>query len=256
MLITSCVGCEKNKMDTDSNKKDNVKTEDKVEDTNETTAITDSNETQENTTTSSNSTTNNTANTKVEHKHTYKEKVVNATCTFSGTRTYTCSSCNHSYSKTIPKTKHSWAEATCIVGKKCQTCGCTEGDALGHNYSNYKCTRCGDEKTVVIHRIWTDKQEANLRIGDIVTFYAEIEFPNKPQGIIITAGLEGNGLIFYEAVWNSSTGSNNNIYSMQLTITDNMQQGNYCGIGCYATDYYGYLEYKECKDIKFTIVQN
>ena len=37
---------------------------------------------------------------------------------------------------------HSFSEATCTKAATCE-CGETEGTALGHNYKNGKCTRCG-----------------------------------------------------------------------------------------------------------------
>lgn len=41
-----------------------------------------------------------------------------------------------------PKHTHSWSKATCTEPKKCE-CGETSGKALGHNFSNGKCSRCG-----------------------------------------------------------------------------------------------------------------
>ncbi|MEE1279872.1 MAG: hypothetical protein UHH95_03450 [Oscillospiraceae bacterium] len=41
-----------------------------------------------------------------------------------------------------PAHTHSFAEATCLEAKKC-SCGATEGNALGHNYIDDKCSRCG-----------------------------------------------------------------------------------------------------------------
>ena len=41
---------------------------------------------------------------------------------------------------------HKWNNATCTVAKRCSVCGATEGAALGHNYQNGVCTRCGYAK--------------------------------------------------------------------------------------------------------------
>lgn len=41
--------------------------------------------------------------------------------------------------------KHEWSEATCTEPKTCNLCGITEGTAVGHNYVNGYCTRCGLE---------------------------------------------------------------------------------------------------------------
>lgn len=40
---------------------------------------------------------------------------------------------------------HNWNEANCTNPKTCSDCGETSGSALGHNYSNGKCTRCGQK---------------------------------------------------------------------------------------------------------------
>lgn len=45
---------------------------------------------------------------------------------------------------------HEWKAATCTNPKTCSICGATEGEALGHSYSNGYCTRCGDEKTYTV----------------------------------------------------------------------------------------------------------
>ncbi len=41
-----------------------------------------------------------------------------------------------------PTHTHSYSNATCTSPKKC-SCGATNGNALGHNYSGKYCTRCG-----------------------------------------------------------------------------------------------------------------
>ena len=53
--------------------------------------------------------------------------------------------------------EHSWDEATCTAPKTCSTCGATEGKALGHDYQNGVCTRCG-ETLVLIDNLFTGKQ--------------------------------------------------------------------------------------------------
>lgn len=56
---------------------------------------------------------------------------------------------------------HTWTEATCASPKTCSGCGKTSGSALGHNFSNGKCTRCGakdsdyTEPTTVHTHTWT-----------------------------------------------------------------------------------------------------
>ncbi len=96
----------------------------------------------------------------VWHSHSYTSRITTAaTCASDGVRTYTCSGCSHSYTKTIPATGHSWIAATCETAKTCSTCGTTSGSALGHDYElamvtvasctsngmrQYYCSRCSD----------------------------------------------------------------------------------------------------------------
>ena len=46
---------------------------------------------------------------------------------------------------------HNWAEATCTSPKTCLTCGDTRGSALGHNYKDYVCSRCGHVKNITVY---------------------------------------------------------------------------------------------------------
>ncbi|MBE6737715.1 MAG: hypothetical protein E7566_03550 [Ruminococcaceae bacterium] len=98
--------------------------------------------------------------------HSYVSNVtLKPTCTASGIKTYTCSTCGDTYTKTIPDTGHSWKSATCNMKKTCSICGTTEGNALGHNYTSevtkaatctangvktYTCLRCSNGYTETI----------------------------------------------------------------------------------------------------------
>ena len=120
------------------------------------------------------------------HTHTYDSGVVTkeATCSATGVRTYTCTTCGYSYTETIAKTEHTYGESTiataptCTVhGWKqhvCQVCGSiekyyTSSDpdlaALGHDYQvtstdfdncetggtvTYTCSRCSATTTSTI----------------------------------------------------------------------------------------------------------
>ena len=42
-----------------------------------------------------------------------------------------------------PVHTHTWSQATCTSPKTCSGCGETSGSALGHSFSNGKCSRCG-----------------------------------------------------------------------------------------------------------------
>ncbi|MBQ3869456.1 MAG: hypothetical protein II777_02825 [Clostridia bacterium] len=76
-------------------------------------------------------------------QHSYTSKVTKAaTCTKDGVKTFTCSGCGKSYTETI-KAGHKWVNATCTSPKHCSVCSKTEGVALGHKISSYKCSRCG-----------------------------------------------------------------------------------------------------------------
>lgn len=110
-----------------------------------------------------------------QHVHDYTCSVTKeTTCTEEGVKTYTCSGCGKSYTKTIPKTDHKWEETitkepTCTeVGiktftcKKCCDTYTEEIPALGHNETSayvykakignlvfdgktvYTCQRCGE----------------------------------------------------------------------------------------------------------------
>ncbi len=66
--------------------------------------------------------------------HKFKEKVTAATCTESGSTTYTCSRCRYKYiGNEVVATGHNMTEATCTEPSKClNNCGHVEGSALGH----------------------------------------------------------------------------------------------------------------------------
>ena len=84
---------------------------------------------------------------KIEVLHNYKLSASNApSCTSAGSEIYTCSGCNHSYTKDVPAlgNGHQWVSATCSSPKKCSVCGATEGSAISHDLDNSgTCTMCG-----------------------------------------------------------------------------------------------------------------
>lgn len=67
---------------------------------------------------------------------------VDATCTATGSKTYQCTACGNQYSENVPKKSHSYSAATCTDPKTCTVCKTTSGSALGHT-NNLICTRCG-----------------------------------------------------------------------------------------------------------------
>ncbi|MCR4825763.1 MAG: S1C family serine protease, partial [Bacteroidales bacterium] len=78
-----------------------------------------------------------------------------ATCTKEGLATYRCFACDSDYTETLPKTDHKYSKKTtaptCTTGGydtyTCSVCGysytANQTSALGHNYVNGSCTRCG-----------------------------------------------------------------------------------------------------------------
>ena len=115
-------------------------------------------------------------------EHIYiEESFSDATCTQNGIKTYVCSVCGYSYSKTIPALGHNYEKkivkvATCtengIIDFTCKNCGNTyekTSDALGHNLGNLiitipakckhngegyrQCSRCKKEIAEIIPQI-------------------------------------------------------------------------------------------------------
>ena len=86
------------------------------------------------------------------------EEVYPATCEASGMKKRTCSVCGEEETRNIPALGHDWSTSVEVVSPTCTEsgytihtcihCGTTKQDsftdALGHNYVNGICTRCGD----------------------------------------------------------------------------------------------------------------
>lgn len=92
-------------------------------------------------------------------EHDYKVTEKAATCTETGSKTYTCSKCGDSYTETIVALGHSYnngvVTAPTCTAKGYTTYTCTrcsysyQGNstaALGHNFVNGICSRCGDKQ--------------------------------------------------------------------------------------------------------------
>ena len=78
-----------------------------------------------------------------ECEHTYEEAITKSvSCTENGTKTFTCSKCNESYSEEIIAAGHKYKEANCNAPQTCEICGLTEGDPE-HQYENKVCQSCG-----------------------------------------------------------------------------------------------------------------
>ncbi len=99
----------------------------------------------------------------VECSHDYKIACsVEATCAEFGSLTYQCSKCGHSYQLELPKTEHTFADATCTEPKTCTACGATDGNAKGHTFADATCTApqtctvCGATQGNAKGHKWTD----------------------------------------------------------------------------------------------------
>ena len=94
----------------------------------------------------------------VDCDHNYESVVTEPTCTDAGYTTHTCSKCGDSYTdNNVAATGHSHVEsitteATCTTaGLKTFTCSCGDSyteeiAALGHDFVDGVCSRCGEEK--------------------------------------------------------------------------------------------------------------
>ena len=117
----------------------------------------------------------------VSEGHTYGDWSVNkaSSCSEAGSKSRTCAVCGHEETTTIPALSHvyQWvdeSDATCtedgLSVEKCALCGFKTGKtvvlpALGHNFVNDKCTRCGIKdvvgKTVTLGSYEQDNNTSN-----------------------------------------------------------------------------------------------
>ena len=114
-----------------------------------------------------------------------EQERVDATCTTDGYVKYACDCGLGEYTETITAKGHNWADATCTAPKTCSTCGATEGDALGHTYTNeydIDCNVCGAERSVVAPVI-----DVKLSISEDVNGLA-FRFEANVAGFSIKAG--------------------------------------------------------------------
>lgn len=65
------------------------------------------------------------------------------TCTAEGSFTYTCNKCGDTYTEAVNAKGHIYTDATCDKAKTCRVCGSTDGQPLGHSYTDGKCSSCG-----------------------------------------------------------------------------------------------------------------
>ena len=77
------------------------------------------------------------------HRYEVVEEI-EATCTEKGKTVKVCKKCDKETVRTTPKVDHEYEDATCDAPKTCIMCGDTKGEALGHEYEDGQCTRCGN----------------------------------------------------------------------------------------------------------------
>lgn len=103
------------------------------------------------------------------------------TCTEGGLRYYVCSKCEDVIVEKSPASGHQFGDATCELPKTCKVCQVTEGVALGHNYIENTCTRCGDRQN-------TDP-EPNIRFEYHLAEAEDLglsDYTNENNEIVIT----------------------------------------------------------------------
>jgi len=99
--------------------------------------------------------------------HNYKSVTTKkASCESSGEMTYSCKTCGSTYTEKISATGHSFTKADCTHDSHCKICGIVNQKALGHNYSNGACTRCG-QVLVPDSRLSGRWYETYISVGDM-----------------------------------------------------------------------------------------
>ena len=132
------------------------------------------------------------------------ENEVPKTCTQDGSYdkvTY-CTTCGEELSRetiTVPSTGHTpGAEPTCTTAQLCTTCGAIVNSALGHNFVDGKCTRCGQlesENTLVLGK--NELSSGNV-YSYVVTEDGRLEFD-------FTDLKDGSGNLIYQYSYSKGT---------------------------------------------------
>lgn len=190
-----------------------------------------------------------------EHIHAFVEweTVSEASCTEEGSQKRVCS-CGEAEYQTIPTTAHTEVisdavAATCTTdglteSKYCAVCGTvtiepTTIPMLPHNFQNGICNMCEYTPDILISRVWTEELGTTLQIGDSITFYVEAYFKYQPRSFILWFKSSDNPSSIKSAVSSVSATSDDNIYTVTLSITDNMFPGKWIADWYYIDDYYG-----------------
>ncbi len=108
-----------------------------------------------------------------------------------------------------------FTDATCTAPKKCTECGETEGQALGHDYSNGECNRCGAKQPAAGETVLPGNLSfANLANKSSADSYMATNFPEWT----ITGKL-GNGYAGYLGFGRSGDGTSSIKSSQIITNT-------------------------------------
>ncbi|MBQ9761763.1 MAG: hypothetical protein IJV82_01650 [Oscillospiraceae bacterium] len=127
-----------------------------------------------------------------------------ATCTEWGYFESECSKCGEKISGEVPMIPHSYRDATCTEPKTCESCGTTEGEALGHSFAeDGNCALCGAaDPSFVIE----DNKDEPITIGGTLFFDAEVQSRHlvyfdlyKVSGTTLTIE-SANAYVIYDGV--------------------------------------------------------
>ena len=128
--------------------------------------------------------------------------IIEPTCTEDGSKTYTCNVCGHSYVVTLPARGHMYEsyviQPTCTKpGSTYYRClydsshshGVEDTPALGHDYVDDVCTRCG-HNYYTSNDYFTFELNANgtysIRAKDVNNMPAELVIPKAYNGVAVT----------------------------------------------------------------------
>ena len=106
--------------------------------------------------------------------------------------------------------KHNWEDATCTQPKTCKECGETEGEPLGHDYTNFICTRCGDKNYDMLKNInfYTMQSDQNYNPSHMWITVTSYDFSTGTVTVDLNSNLfyqfERNYLKTYTVIADSS----------------------------------------------------
>lgn len=175
---------------------------------------------------------------KKDHTHIYDNGTVvkDAVCGNEKTVKYSCTDCDHSYSKTYT-VEHNWEKATCTEPKTCTICKETDGEELGHSYKDNKCENCDsivsinvtlpefDESPINITNYVNGTQTSSLKITNISYEYTA----SQDDNVKLTVSISGE----------KTSDATSNLTSATCTLVYKLYDENGCVVasGTYTTPY-------------------